>query len=161
MTTLQNAGGAGSTGKSKEGETFDVLGTLGSIVGSLQNTDKKEGNGGIDVGSLLQGVGSLLSGKQNGNGGIDPSTIGSLVNMFSQMQNSDSDKKQDGVKPKVQEIPDSKKPELPKKSKSTKKSNIRKKIEAKKATGDGFDFDMGQLLSMASGFLGAQTGKGK
>lgn len=161
MTTLQNAGGEGSTGKSKEGDTLDVLGMLGNIVGNLQNTDKKEGSG-IDAGSLLQGVSSLLGGNQNGNGGIDPSTIGSLVNLFAQMQNSDSDNKiQESEKSKIQEKRESKIPEQQKKGKTSKKGNIRKKIEAKKASGDSFDFDIGQLMSMASGFLGGQSGKGK
>lgn len=138
LGNLQEGGGENKK-SSKEGEDdINILETIGNVVGSLQNAGGKKG-GGIDAGTLLQGLGGLLGGGQNGEGGFDPSMLGSLVNMFTQSQEAENVKTTGPVN----------QPKTSKKGKNNKK---------KKASDESFDF--GQLLSIAQNFIGNQNGKG-
>lgn len=146
MGNLQTDAGDENKGRTKGGgDNLNILEAIGSVVGNLQNTGDQNG-GGIDAASLLQGLSGLVTGGQNGQGGLDPSMIGSLVNMFSQAQTKESDNDQT-----INE---------PKKNKSPKKAKTQaKKVQSKKATGE--TFDIGNLLALAQGFLGDKLGSGK
>lgn len=142
VSTLQNEGGGDKKRSSKEGEdNLNVLELLGSLAGSLQNAGGNE-NGGLNAGSLLQGLGGLLGGGENGQGGLDPSTIGTLVDMFAQNM------KEDGKKDT---------PEQPKNMKPAKKPKKKKSLP-KKESEEGFD--LGQLTTLAQSFLGSGKGTG-
>lgn len=132
MGSLQDGGGGGEgserSTKSEEGAS-NILETLGSVVGSLQNSGKE--GGGIDAGSLIQGIGNLLGGDQSGKGGL-----GSIINMLGQAQDS----------------------EKPKKSKSSKKSKTKTKKATPKSKGDD-NFDLSQILTAAQTLFGYSTSK--
>ncbi|CAG9821983.1 unnamed protein product [Phaedon cochleariae] len=112
----------------------NVLEGIGALMGALGGANQG-GAGGNDAGALLQGLGSLLGNKE-GQGGLDPAVIGNMLNMFVQSQGDSKT----GTK-----------------SKDSKTKNPKK---AEKSRSDQPDFDIGDLLSLASNFIGQpQTGK--
>lgn len=141
MGSFQNIGGEGSKKSTKEeGDSINILEMLGTVVGGLQNAGGGEG-GGIDAGSLLQGLGGLLSGGQNGQGGIDSSMMGSLVNAFMQKEDTES----------------SKIPEQPKTKTKTGKKSKTKKVATEKASDE--NFDLGEFWTLAQSLLGNTKGR--
>lgn len=147
-SSLQNTGNEGTKrSPTNGGDNINVLDLIGNIAGALQNTGQKEGAG-IDTAGLLQGLGGILGSGQAGEGSFDASTIGSLINMIAQ----------------TQETGDTKKIEEPKKPKNVKKATATKKSSPKKTAKKDDGFDLSQILSLAQNFLGGQggqTGRGK
>ncbi|CAG9821980.1 unnamed protein product [Phaedon cochleariae] len=120
----------------KNSDAPNVLEGIGALMGALGGANQG-GAGGNDAGALLQGLGSLLGNKE-GQGGLDPAVIGNMLNMFVQSQGGSKT----GTK-----------------SKDSKTKNPKK---AEKSRSDQPDFDIGDLLSLASNFIGQpQTGKDK